>query len=73
MAEAASGRKMRGFTLTSKQYSAITKARKISFSISNMIQEKQQLKMMGVPYKFSPYALVWNGDYYYMVGFSEKH
>ena len=26
-----------------------------------------------MPYKFSPYALVWNGDYYYMVGFSEKH
>ena len=24
-------------------------------------------------YKFSPYALVWNGDYYYMVGLSEKH
>ena len=22
---------------------------------------------------FSPYALVWNGDYYYRVGFSEKH
>lgn len=24
-------------------------------------------------YVFSPYKLIWNGDYYYVVGFSEKH
>lgn len=22
---------------------------------------------------FSPYKLIWNGDYYYAVGYSEKH
>lgn len=24
-------------------------------------------------YVFSPYKLIWNGDYYYVVGYSEKH
>ena len=31
------------------------------------------MKHDGALYKFSPYALVWNGDYYYAVGYSEKH
>ena len=27
----------------------------------------------GCVYILSPYKLIWNGDYYYVVGFSEKH
>jgi len=30
------------------------------------------LKNKGDVYKLSPYNLVWNGDYYYVVGYSEK-
>lgn len=37
------------------------------------VRKEQKLKHNGESYRFSPYALVWNGDYYYMVGFSEKH
>lgn len=53
---------------------AINEGKKISFQYFQYdIRKEQKLKHNGVPYKFSPYALVWNGDFYYMVGFSEKH
>jgi len=53
---------------------AINQRKKISFLYFkyNELKEKQ-LKNGGNPYVFSPYKLVWNGDYYYMVGFSDKH
>lgn len=31
------------------------------------------MKYDGFTYVFSPYKLIWNGDYYYVVGYSEKH
>ena len=31
------------------------------------------MKYDGYTYVFSPYKLIWNGDYYYVVGYSEKH
>lgn len=31
------------------------------------------LKHDGYRYVFSPYAMIWNRDYYYVVGWSEKH
>ncbi len=53
---------------------AINKGKKISFQYFQYDARKEKrLKHEGIPYKFSPYALVWNGDYYYMVGFSENH
>lgn len=53
---------------------AINEGKKISFQYFQYdVKKEQRLKHDGTPYKFSPYALVWNGDYYYMVGFSEKH
>ena len=53
---------------------AINERKKISFQYFQYdVKKEQRLKHDGIPYKFSPYALVWNGDYYYMVGFSEKH
>lgn len=53
---------------------AINKHRKISFQYFYYDENKQKkLKHHGEPYIFSPYTLVWNGDYYYVVGYSDKH
>ena len=53
---------------------AINEGRKISFQYFQYdVRKEPKLKHGGEPYKFSPYALVWNGDYYYAVGFSDKH
>ena len=35
--------------------------------------KKKALKNDGVPYILSPYTLTWNGDCYYVVGWSDKH
>ena len=34
--------------------------------------KKKVLKNKGEVYKFSPYKLLWCGDYYYVLGYSEK-
>ena len=34
--------------------------------------KKKVLKTKGEVYKFSPYKLLWCGDYYYALGYSEK-
>lgn len=53
---------------------AINEGKKISFQYFQYdVKKTQKLKHDGALYKFSPYALVWNGDYYYAVGYSEKH
>ena len=53
---------------------AINERKKISFQYFQYdVKKEQKLKHDGAPYMFSPYALVWNGDYYYMVGYSENH
>lgn len=53
---------------------AINEGKKISFQYFQYnVRKEQKLKHGGESYKFTPYALVWNGDYYYMVGFSDKH
>lgn len=53
---------------------AINQEKKIAFQYFyyNVRKEKKP-KHDGETYIFSPYTLVWNGDYYYVVGFSEKH
>ena len=35
--------------------------------------KNKQLKRDGEPYVFSPCALVWNGDFYYMIGWCDTH
>ena len=35
--------------------------------------KKKKLKNEGEPYFLSPYTLTWNGDFYYVVGWSDKH
>ena len=53
---------------------AINEKKKIAFQYFQYdVRKEQKLKHNGESYKFSPYALIWNGDYYYMVGLSEKH
>ena len=53
---------------------AINEKWKISFSyFSYTASKRKRLKNDGKPYIFSPYTLTWNGDCYYMVGWSDKH
>ncbi len=53
---------------------AINQKRRISFKYFNYgANKRRQLRNGGEPYVFSPYSLVWNGDYYYAVGWSDKH
>lgn len=53
---------------------AINEKRKISFLYFTWTASKRKrLKNDGEPYSFSPYTLTWNGDCYYMVGWSDKH
>ena len=53
---------------------AINKKKKVSFQYFTYNERKERvMKHDGVTYMFSPYKLIWNGDYYYVVGYSEKH
>lgn len=52
----------------------INASKKVSFQyFTYNVRKEQKLKYDGYTYVFSPYKLIWNGDYYYVVGFSEKH
>ena len=53
---------------------AINDRKKVSFQyFSFNVRKEQKAKNDGFVYVFSPYKLIWNGDYYYVVGYSEKH
>ena len=53
---------------------AINAGKKIAFQYYDYNAQKEKtLKNSGQEYIFSPYYLVWDGDCYYMVGYSEKH
>lgn len=53
---------------------AINAKRKISFLYYEFTAaKKKRMKNGGAAYVFSPYTLTWNGDCYYMVGWSDKH
>lgn len=53
---------------------AINRSLKISFKYFQYdVAKKRRLRHGGQVYVFSPYSLVWNGDYYYTVGYSDKH
>lgn len=48
---------------------AINSNKKISFQYFQYdVRKQQKLKRNGEPYTITPLHLVWNGDYYYMVG-----
>ena len=53
---------------------AINAGKKVSFQyFSYTTSKRKKPKHDGYEYVFSPYKLIWNGDYYYVVGYSEKH
>ena len=53
---------------------AIQENKQISFQYYEYLPTKETvLKHGGYRYQFSPYALIWNRDFYYVVGWSEKH
>ena len=53
---------------------AINKGRQIAFKYIDYTPElKKMFRNEGEVYEVSPYALFWNEDYYYVVGFSNKH
>ncbi len=53
---------------------AIIQQKKVSFQyFTYNLFKDHVLRQDGEPYIFSPYALHWDGDYYYVIGFLEKH
>ena len=53
---------------------AINRSKKIRFQMSEYNVKKERiLHNSGEDYVFSPYSLVWDGDFYYVVGYSEKY
>lgn len=53
---------------------AIADNKQISFKYYEYTPEKKKvLKHCGYLYSFSPYALLWNEDHYYAIGYSEKY
>lgn len=52
---------------------AINDGKQISFQYYDYSRlKKKVLKNKGEVYKLSPYKLLWSGDYYYVIGYSEK-
>lgn len=53
---------------------AINKGKKIRFQYFEYNAKKERKpRMDGYFYRVSPYRLVWNGDFYYVVGCKDKH
>ena len=53
---------------------AINNRKKIRFQkVEYNVKKERVLHHGGEMYVFSPYSLVWDGDYYYVVGFSDKY
>lgn len=53
---------------------AINKKKKIAFKyFTYNVKKKKVLKHDGEHYIFSPYELIWDGDRYYMLGWSDRH
>lgn len=54
-------------------HEAINLKKKISFLYFDYLPTKEKhIKNDGEPYIISPYSLLWNGDYYYLIGYSDK-
>lgn len=63
----------KGYYIVDVINEAIDLGRKIKFQYADYSTKKRKtLRHGGEPYIVSPYALIWDGDYYYVVGFSEK-
>ena len=61
-----------GYYIVDVLNEAIEKKCKVQFQYTNYSPRKQRiLRHGGTFYTVSPYRLVWDGDYYYLIGFSE--
>lgn len=55
-------------------HNAISLKKQIEFKYIEYTQNKKKIyKHCGFVYTLSPYALAWNEDHYYVIGFCEKH
>ena len=53
---------------------AINQRKKIKFQMTEYnVKKKLILHNDGEEYVFSPYTLIWDGDFYYVVGYSDKY
>ena len=53
---------------------AINQRKKIRFQMTEYTTKKKRvLHNDGEEYVFSPYTLIWDGDFYYVVGYSDKY
>ena len=63
-----------GYEILDALNAAINAGVKVSFRYFEYSGAKRRkLKNGGEPYILSPYTLTWNGDFYYVVGWSDKH
>ena len=63
-----------GYEILDALNDAINAGVKVSFHYFEYSGTKRRkLKNGGEPYILSPYTLTWNGDFYYVVGWSDKH
>lgn len=62
------------FYLVDNIHTAIREKKRITFQYQEYNQNKEKiLKHNGQNYFLSPYALVWNDDCYYVLGYSDSH
>lgn len=63
----------KGYYIVDAINEAIDMKRKISFQYTEYNQNKERvLRHDGEFYVISPYAMMWDGDYYYLIGYNEK-
>ena len=63
----------RGYYIVDAINKAINEGKQISLFYTEYDVNKQQvLRNDGNPYTVSPYTLIWNGDYYYLVGWQHE-
>lgn len=61
----------KGYYIVDAINEAINKGKRISFYYTDFDGRKKQiLRNDGKPYIVSPYTLIWNGDFYYLVGWN---
>ena len=69
-----SWQEVKAYYIVDTLQTAIQESKQISFQYYEHLPTKEKvLKHEGYRYQFSPYSLIWNRDFYYMVGWSEKH
>lgn len=63
----------KGYYIVDTINEAINAGKQISFYYTDFdCRKKQILRNGGNPYIISPYTLIWNGDYYYLVGWNHS-